>query len=296
MSAPEALEALVSRLRESTADPGLGWLTSGLDAVLGGQEGRAFEQFPAVARQLGRGPLATEGSPTLSGPDDEVPLAPWTTDVGGRAALLLAVAAGSPSALPELLRRVYDEGDTTERIAVVRSLSLLPDGGRFVETALDAGRTNDTTLFEALACDNPFAARHYPDPELNKLVMKVAFVGLEVDRIVRLDDRGNPELARMGMEYIDEQESASRPFAPAIWLAIAPHPPPGAVGRMLGYLSHSVEPQRYWAARGLARVAQSRARDFLVERREVEQSPRARTAITEAITAVDRRHSASEPS
>ena len=177
---------------------------------------------------------------------DPVPLAGLTADVAGRIALLMALGEVKPELLADAVEGVYREGDTREKLAVVRGLALLPEQARFVGIALDAGRTNDTELFRGVACDNPFAARHYPELEFNKLVMKAAFVRAPVDRIVGLERRENPELARMGMEYIDEQESAGRGFVAEIWLAIAPHAPPGAVGRMLGLC----EPQRRGSASG----------------------------------------------
>jgi hypothetical protein len=201
----------------------------------------------------------------VQGPTDPVPLDSWTLDVAARAALLLAADAHEATVLS-----VYDTADTREKIALVRTLPLLPDGARFVPLALDAGRTNDTELFRALACENPFAARHYPELEFNKLVMKAAFIGAPLDRIVGLERRANTELSRMVMEYIDEQESAQRRFPPEVWLAVAHHPVPGAVGRMLGYLGHSAAEHRLGAARGLAILRQARTRSFVAERLEIE--------------------------
>jgi HEAT repeats len=177
----------------------------------------------------------------------------------------------------------YHEGDSREKKAVVQGLSLLPEAYRFLDLALDAGRRAETTLFHAVACDNPFPARHYPELEFNKLVMKAAFVGAPIARIVGRERRANPELARMAMDHVSEQESAVRRFDPQIWLAVAAFPPPGAVGRMVGYLSHSVAEQRLWAARALRRVGQERTRSFLQERAAVEADADVLQAVLEAL-------------
>ena len=240
--------------------------------------------FSAAARRLGRDALG-EGASIAAGAD-ELPLTSFTLDMAGRVALLAALSEGNPALFEPTLELVYRSGDTREKAAVVRTLSLLPEAERFVWIALDAGRTNDTDLFSALSVDNPFPARHYAELEFNKLVMKAAFVRAPVDRIIGLERRKNPELSRMAMEHIDEQESAKRSFVPELWLAIAALPPPGAVGRMLGYLSHAVAEQRLGAARGLELAAQPRTRSFLSERIEVERDEAVRAVLLRALAAI----------
>jgi hypothetical protein len=281
-------EELLRRIQPSTTAEGHAWLAERL-AVFAGASGvtELSIAFAQAARRLGREPLRS-ADPVLEGPLDPVPLSALSADGAGRIALLMALGEVRPAALAEAVESVYRDGDTREKIAIVRGLALLPDQGRFAWIALDAGRTNEADLFRAVACDNPFAARHYPELEFNKLVMKAAFVKAPVDRIIGLERRANPELARMGMEHVDEQESAGRGFVPEIWLAIAPHAPPGAVGRMLGYASHSVPGQRLGAVRGLSIAGQTRTRSFVVERLEVERDETVRQALLEALASIDK--------
>jgi hypothetical protein len=278
------MDSLLHRIEACSPPAGFRWLTESLGAIrAGGSAGLVLERFPAVRRHLGQSRVPDRPPTLLHGPEDPVSLQGWTADEAARVAFLLAVAGTDPGALPDLVRTAYHEGDSSEKKAVVQGLSLLPEPARFLDVALDAGRRAETTLFRAVACDNPFPARHYPELEFNKLVMKAAFVGAPLSRIVGLDRRANPDLARMGMDYVSEQESAVRRFDPQIWLAIAPYPPLGAVGRMVGYLSHSVAEQRLWAARGLRRAAQERTRAFLQERAAVEDDPAVLEAILEAL-------------
>jgi hypothetical protein len=277
------MDSLLHWIEACSPPAGFRWLTESLRAVPHGGAGLVLERFPAVRRHLGEARVPEGGSTALQGPEDAVSVEGWTADEAARVAFLLAVAAAAPEALPDVVATAYHEGDSREKKAVVQGLSLLPGGGRFLELALDAGRRAETTLFRAVACDNPFPARHYPELEFNKLVMKAAFVGAPIARIAGLARRGNPELARMAMDHISEQESAVRRFEPQLWLAIAPFPPPGAVGRMLGYLGHSVAEQRLWAARALGRVGQERTRSFLQERAAVEDDAEVLQAVLEAL-------------
>jgi hypothetical protein len=280
-------EELVRRIQPATSADGHAWLSDRLSALSGAAGAKELSSaFSQAARRVGRDPLGSADA-AVKGPLDPVPLSGLTADTVSRIALLMALGEARPDTLAEAVESLYRAGDTREKIAIVRGLALLPDQARFAWIALDAGRTNETDLFRAVACDNPFPARHYPELEFNKLVMKAAFVKAPVDRIIGLERRANVELARMGMEHIDEQESAGRGFVPEIWLAIAPHAPPGAIGRMLGYASHAVAAQRLGAVRGLSIAGQARTRSFVVERLEVERDEAVRQALLEALARID---------
>lgn len=257
------------------------WLDDVIASTAAGPAG-ALRGFVAATRQVGRDLVAAPAGAVLHGPDDEITVAGWSADTAARVAILCALDRhGHAAAAADTLHR---EGDNREKAAIVRALCLLEHGGAVVELALDAGRTNDTTLFGALATDNPYPARHYPELEFNKLVMKAAFVGAPIERIVGLDRRANPELSRMAMEYIDEQQSARRRFPPAMFLAIAPHPGPGSVGRLIGYLGHAIAENRLWAARALARARDDQATPFLRERASIERNADVREAIAAALS------------
>ena len=286
MSLPAVARLLCERIRQSAPAPALdmaAWLRDTAEALAGGAPASATcaPAFVAAGRRLGRGTLAA-GEP-VPGPDDPVPTAGWSVDDAARAALLAAAAAGSPADLADLVDELYRQGDSREKRGVVRGLSLLPDAGRFTPLALDAGRTNESDLFAALACGNPFPARHYGEPEWNKLVMKAAFVGAPLAAIVGLERRANPELSRMGTDYVSEQEAAGRRFPADIWLLVAPHVTPAALARMIGYLNHSTAELRRGAALGLGRAGQARARPFLGERAAIEEDAGVRAAIAQAL-------------
>lgn len=238
--------------------------------------------FTATARLLGRRPLGAD-EVCLSGPSGELPLAGTTTDCAGRMLLLYALAQATPAQLPAALRAAYDEGDSQEKLAVVRSLALMPQPERFVEIALDVGRCNEFDLFSALATQNPYPSRHYDELSWNKLYMKAVFVGAELAKMMGVEARNNPELSRMALEYIEQQESAGRAFPVDMWLVVAAAPPKGAIGKLLGYLSHAVPAHRLGAAAGLARAAQPRTLSFLEERAAVETDEQVRALLQRTI-------------
>jgi hypothetical protein len=243
--------------------------------------------FTATARTLGRSPLSGPDDPALAG---GIPLSSLTADVAGRALLLLSCAGAAPDRLEELVSAAYDEGDALEKLAVVRSLALLPGSERFTRIALDSGRSNEVSLIRALACHNPFPARHYDELAWNKLVMKAAGMDLPLDDVLGAAERDNAELSRMALHYVEQQESAGRSFPPSLWRRIAAFPPPGAAGKLVGYISHAVPEQRLGAALALAHVKQARTASFVRERLEVEADTRVKSALVRALEAAGESH------
>jgi len=129
-----------------------------------------------------------------------------------RTALLLhAVEHLTASEHVPFIHDVYLRGDNNERQALLRSLSLLPDPGRFLDTAVEACRTNVQTIFEAIACDNPYPSRYFPEPNFNQMVLKACFIGSPLERVIDLEKRITPDLIRMAEDYASERRAAGRP-------------------------------------------------------------------------------------
>jgi len=175
--------------------------------------GAFADAFTAVARRLGKAPL------DLTAPEAEAlaaagmtwPLSRWAVDEVGRVVLLVAAAGElDEERLASLVEECYQSGDNRERQAVLRALPLLPHSERLVALGVDACRTNIQPLFEAIACENPYPAARFPDLNFNQMVLKALFVGVAVDRIVGLDGRLTPELARMAADYASERRAAGR--------------------------------------------------------------------------------------
>ena len=145
-----------------------------------------------ATRAVGKAPVAVAARGT------------WGVDELARAVLL---ARAFPRVTP---REVWAHGDNRERQAVLKALPLLPQPEQFVELAVEACRANVLTVFEAIACDNPYAARYFSDAQLNQMALKAAFNGVQLARIVGLAERANAELARMARDFAAERTAAGR--------------------------------------------------------------------------------------
>ncbi|XXF78424.1 EboA domain-containing protein [Myxococcaceae bacterium GXIMD 01537] len=167
-------------------------------------------EFPAAGRRAGRRPLqldADEGA-RLAEAGVDWPLAPRTDDLWR--ITLLAAAAYAPD-FEALVGDCYRGGDNEERRAVLRALPLLPEPERFVPLAVDACRTHVVPIFEAIACENPFPSRHFPDLAFRQLVLKAVFLEVRLPRVRGLAPRVDAELERMARDCADERRSAGRP-------------------------------------------------------------------------------------
>lgn len=176
------------------------WLAAQL-----GDPARLRVAFAGAGRRLGTAPIGEAAARRIG--------IAWPATAGvdecGRGALLLAANADA-IVVRELLRR----GEVRERQAVLRVLAALPAPEALVELAIDACRTNVVPVFEAIACENEYPARYFPDAAFFQLVLKALFVGASVARIVGLDRRTTPELVRMVDAFASERRAAGRPVPP----------------------------------------------------------------------------------
>jgi hypothetical protein len=127
-----------------------------------------------------------------------------------RIALLIAEVARS-SDVQGLVTELYVRGAEREKVAVLRALPLLPEPKRFTVLATEACRSSVQTVFEAIACDSPFAAQQFTELAFNQMVLKALFTETSVLRIWGLETRATEELKRMCLGYGDERRAASRP-------------------------------------------------------------------------------------
>jgi hypothetical protein len=142
--------------------------------------------FARAARTLGRQPLP--GAPE------------WTAAEAGRAVLLSLLPA-------DHVVRLYQQGDTAERLAVLKALPLLDIGDAGVPLLHDALRTNDPRLVTAAL--GRYAA-HLDAATWRQGVVKCVFMGVPLDRVDRLDERADAELAAMLTGLATERAAAGR--------------------------------------------------------------------------------------
>jgi HEAT repeat protein len=277
--APAPLDALRHEIARHLAPPALAWLDTLVAVAARGERDPLFNAFPGVSRRVGREPLGSRSALVRRDLDLEIPLRAWRLDDAARAAILCAFAGDAEG----LARDLYFAGDLRERTGALRGLAVVGRSPAALDAVVDAGRASALELFEAAIAENPYVSRLLPTEEFRKIVLKCAFVGVTLDRVVGLEARADEELSRMLLSYVSEREVAGRSVPADVWPIVALHPTPGLAAKLCGYLEHPAEAHRAAAARALARIGDPRARPFLEDRLTRETDPSVRRAVARAI-------------
>lgn len=199
------------------------WFEERLNALGEGASERELHTVMGMApRLLGKADL-TLSSDEIGQADIAHPgwrPAGWSIDGAARVAALLAYRGERPFAETfKDLRRTADAGET---IALYRGLPLYPDAQSLAFEVGEGLRSNMRAVFEAIAHDNPYPRDHFDEHRWNHMVLKALFVGSRLVPIVGLDERANPELARILLDYADERWAAGRVVSPELWRCVGP--------------------------------------------------------------------------
>ena len=187
--------------------------------------------YPTAARWAGRGALTlnalTRGELQAAAPG--IGFDRWSRADAARALLLIELRQRGRTGDAFVADAItcYENGDAGEQQSWLRAIALWPEAKSFLPTAVDACRANIVPVFEALACENPYPAAHFPERNFNQVVLKAMFNSIALSRIAGLKSRLNPELSRMARDYADERSAAGRTVPADLALAIhdAPQEP-----------------------------------------------------------------------
>lgn len=233
------------------------------------------EILPALSRRVGRVGLPPgrhrEADPGRR--DAVVELGAWRVcDAVGLE--LLNAANVRPAELLDL----HAHGDIEERVILLRAAQLLPLGDATAALLDEVQRTNMQPHFEALVADGNLPARAAALPDVgqervNRVLLKAAFIGIAIDRLIDVESLANGELSRMLQDLATEREAAGRAVWPGTYVLIGHAPVAGSVARLLGGLEHGDDTLRFAAVRGLAALRRADLTPFLAE--HVAREPRA---------------------
>ena len=200
-----------------------GWVEDSLAALAAGAPERELHIFLGYApRRLGKADLGLDAA-ELAEADAARPgwnPAGWSLD-GAARVLALLVFKGERS-FAETFKDLRRTADVAEMIALYRGLPLYPEPEALGFEVGEAMRSNVRAVFESVAHENPFARDHFDEHTWNHMVLKALFVGSRLSLISGLDQRANPELARILREYAHERWAAGRAVTPELWRCVGP--------------------------------------------------------------------------
>lgn len=140
-----------------------------------------------------------------------------------RAYLLLLTARHHPDEVKKHVERLLDTADFKEQTVIYRLLYYFPQPETYHHLATEGIRTNITDVFDSIALENPFPAAFLSTEAFNQMVLKALFTNRPIWKILNIDSRLNPELARMAVEFARERRSAGRSISPELWRLTGPY-------------------------------------------------------------------------
>ncbi|EDX85950.1 hypothetical protein S7335_3653 [Synechococcus sp. PCC 7335] len=226
LQAKEAKALLYQWLEQQTSSEQLAWLEDKLEQLnkKDVSERLLFTTFSSVPRYTTKADLKLADSDVREANSIRVGWVPsgWSLDQAGRSLILLSLPTHDAQRYHTLVEKLFSAADVSEQIALYQSLPLLPHPHLFVARAAEGLRTSITAVFNAIALNNPFPGDYFERLTWNQMVLKAVFVDSPLHLIQQLDQRANPELARMLSDYAHERWAAKREVTPELWRLIGP--------------------------------------------------------------------------
>ena len=250
-------------LQRQVAETAFDWLAGQLEALTQDPSERKLHiALGMIPRRLGKDDLELSEADLQAAETARPGWDPrgWSVDEAARILVLLATADGD---FTERFTALCSSAEVGEAIALYRGLPLYPDPAALEDQAAEGLRTNMRAVFEAVAHRNPFPRERFDQDRWNQMVLKALFIGSSLHPIQGLDERANPALAAILIDYAHERWAAGRAVSPELWRCVGPF----AVASLLPDLERALrgedETERRAAALALAASPAAEARALL---------------------------------
>lgn len=221
-------DAMFGWLEARVGRDDLAWLQDGQASLRAGLAGSEAQASRALYILLGRIPRRL-GKAKLDLSERELDAARklrpgWdpddlSTDEAARLWVMLWLTdAGFARRLEGLCRTA----EVAEAVALYRGLPIYPHQAELEPVAAEGLRSNMRVVFEAVAHRSPFPQERFDEARWNQMVLKALFIGSALHPIQGLDERGNPELAAMLIDYAHERWAARRKVPAELWRCVGP--------------------------------------------------------------------------
>jgi hypothetical protein len=145
----------------------------------------------------------------------------WNSLQAARTFLLLQLPQEKTSWMTTV-QQLFETADMYEQQALYAALPVLPYSEELLARAIEGCRTNMSVIFDAIALHNPYPAQFFPEANWNQLVLKAIFMQRPLYLIQQLDQRRNPALAAMAIDFAHERWAAGRGVMPELWRLVVP--------------------------------------------------------------------------
>lgn len=146
----------------------------------------------------------------------------WTLQQSVRSFILLHLDSSHQQRYINAVETLFESAALNELTSLISFLPLLKYSIHWIDRAKEAVRSNMGYVFDAIAFNNPYPAKHFDEAAWNQLVLKTIFSEKKIQDIYGYKDRSNRELAYMIADYAHERWAADRPISPSVWELVAP--------------------------------------------------------------------------
>lgn len=224
---PGATKAYLYRLLQQQADKrSMEWLDQQSEKLGDGAADRhLFLAFGMASRFFGKENLQLSEEDIAEAEQLRKGFQPqyWTVLQTARAYLLLFLSRDNATDYTGSLDKLFETADMEEQQALYGALPLLDHPEALRMRASEGIRTNITGVFDAIALHNPYPAGFLDEAAWNQMLLKAVFMQRPLYKIYGADERANPELARMLVDFAHERWAAGRRVMPELWRFVGPY-------------------------------------------------------------------------
>ena len=218
------ITAYLLEIIKKQADPtAVEWLQRQAEKIAGGEKSASlFLSFSQASRFFPKDNLTLSNSDIARSLRKDWRPETWNLLVAARAYLAMNVPAEPVEIWRKQLSRLFETGDIYEQEALYSALCILPHQELLASRASEGLRSNMTTIFDAVALNNPFPAEQLNEMAWNQLVLKAIFLQRPMYQIIGIDARNNRGLAETLLDAVRERWSAHRSVMPELWRFVSP--------------------------------------------------------------------------
>lgn len=221
----QAKSFLFKVLNRQAGQKGLSWLEQQKGVIENeALPKRLYLSFSMASRFFSKEPLQLSAQDLTAAEEIRKGFRPGNWDVlqTVRTYLLLLFPSNDQEVWLETTQKLFETADMHEQVALYAALPLLPYPPTLRKRAAEGIRTNITSVFDAVALDNPYPADFLEQEAWNQMVLKAVFMQRPLHRIYKADARANEELAHMLIDFAHERWAAGRQVMPELWRFVGP--------------------------------------------------------------------------
>ncbi|MBB6239010.1 hypothetical protein HDC90_003657 [Pedobacter sp. AK013] len=141
----------------------------------------------------------------------------WTIDRLSRVWLLSNLNLDDKELLLSTINPLFLSAEVNEAVALYSALPFLAHPEIWVKRCAEGIRSNIGSVLEAIMENNPYPSENLDEAAWNQLVLKAFFTEKNINLIIGLDKRANPDLALTLIDYAKERWAAGRKVNPQLW-------------------------------------------------------------------------------